>query len=250
MMTTGIRHRLRNRRLGFALGARIVGGGLGVRPDGRDMHEPGCAGSLGGLGHQGRPFGLHGVEALLATFKQDAHEVHDRIGALHGALDGPAIAQIGLHGVHLPDGAHRLDVAGKVRPAHRNAHAIAFLGQFAHHIPSKKARSAKHGDELAVEAGIAGNVVHGRSCPLLSQSCRGVVCHVARAPLRVKRSKVFGRQGAAQRVVWHGVAWHGVCLAWVVRIVARPALLGPFTPVWPACAPGHAGGVLDRAFRR
>ena len=51
------------------------------------------------------------------------------VGALHGAVDRPADAQIGLHRLDLADIAERLKVAGKFGPARRDPYLVAALCQ-------------------------------------------------------------------------------------------------------------------------
>jgi hypothetical protein len=47
----------------------------------------------------------------------------------------------------LADPAHRLQMPSQLRPADRNADAVAALGQRAHDMTAEKARAAKHGDK-------------------------------------------------------------------------------------------------------
>ena len=47
----------------------------------------------------------------------------------------------------LSDAAERLQVAGEIGPAHRDADAVAALGQRAHHMAAEKARAAEDGDQ-------------------------------------------------------------------------------------------------------
>jgi hypothetical protein len=67
--------------------------------------------------------------------------------AERGRLDRGRIAQIGLHGVDLPDAAERLQEAGELGAAYRDTDAVAELGQRAHDVAAEKARAAEHGDE-------------------------------------------------------------------------------------------------------
>ena len=64
------------------------------------------------------------------------------VGVARRGLDRGRVAQIGLHGVDLPDAAERLQVAGELRPAHRHADAVAALGQRAHHVAAEEAGAA------------------------------------------------------------------------------------------------------------
>ena len=101
-------------------------------------------------------FRLHGVEALLAALEQDADQVHHHVGAAHRGLDRLRIAQVRLHGVDLPDPAERLQMARKVRPAHRRADAVALARQRPHHMAAEEARAAEHGDQR-----LGGDLGHG-----------------------------------------------------------------------------------------
>ena len=61
------------------------------------------------------------------------------VGALHGAVDRPAHAQIGLHRLDLADIAERLQMAGEFGPAGGDPDPVAALGQRPHHMPADKA---------------------------------------------------------------------------------------------------------------
>ena len=95
-----------------------------------------------------RPEGLHGVEGLPARLGQDADEIDHRVGAFDRAVDRPAIAEIRLDRLDLPDHAERLQVAGEIGTAHRHADAVAALRQRLHDIAADEARAAEDGDEL------------------------------------------------------------------------------------------------------
>ena len=106
-----------------------------TRPDfGRDFRDP------------ARPFGLERCEFLLTPLKQNADQIDQRIGAECGASHRVHIAQIGLDGVDLSDPAHGLQIAGQIRPAHRDPHAAAGLGERPDHVAADKARAAVNRD--------------------------------------------------------------------------------------------------------
>src|SRR5205085_10903072 len=67
-------------------------------------------------------------------------------GAADGRLDRARVAQVGLHRMDLADPPERLQMAGQVGPAHRDADAIAVLGEYAHHMAAEEARAAEDGD--------------------------------------------------------------------------------------------------------
>ena len=93
---------------------------------------------------------LHGVEALPAALEQDADQVDDDVGVAHGRLDRAGVPHVGLHGMDLPDPAERLQVAGEIRPAHRDADAVVALGQRPHQVAAEEARAAEDRDQRVV----------------------------------------------------------------------------------------------------
>ena len=119
------------------------------------MHHAGARGR--GRARDARcAFGLHRVEALLAALEQDADQVHHHVCAAHRGFHRLRIAQVRLHGMDLPDPAERLQMARKVRPAHRRADAVAFPRQRPHHVAPEEARAAEHGDQR-----LGGDLGHG-----------------------------------------------------------------------------------------
>ena len=67
----------------------------------------------------------------------------DDVGVAHRGLDRAGVAHVGLHGVDLADPAERLQVAGEVRPAHRDADAVVALGQRPHQMAAEEAGAAE-----------------------------------------------------------------------------------------------------------
>ena len=104
-----------------------------------------------------RAAGMHDVETLRAALIQDADEVDDDARSAHRGFDRARIAHIGLHGMDLADAAERLQEIGQFGPAHRNADAVAALGQRAHDMAAEKAGAAENGDE-GVGVGLKGHV--------------------------------------------------------------------------------------------
>ena len=96
------------------------------------------------------PKRLHGVEALAAALEQDAGEVDHHVGVARRGLDRARIAHVGLHGVDLTDPAERLQMAGEVGPAHRDADTVVALGQRTHQMAAEEAGAAEDGDQLVV----------------------------------------------------------------------------------------------------
>jgi hypothetical protein len=86
------------------------------------------------------------------ALEQDADKIDHHVGVARGRFDGGRIAHIGLHGVDLADPSERLQVAGKFGPAHRDANAVAELGQRAYDMaaeesePPKTVTSVSRGD--------------------------------------------------------------------------------------------------------
>ena len=93
---------------------------------------------------------LHGVEALPAALEQDADQIDDDVGVAHGGLDRAGVAHVGLHRMDLADPAERLQMAGEVRPAHRDADAVVALGQRPHQMAAEEAGAAEDGDQRVV----------------------------------------------------------------------------------------------------
>ena len=93
---------------------------------------------------------LHGVEALPAALEQDADQVDDDVGVAHRGLDRAGVPHIGLHRMDLADPAERLQVAGEIGPAHRDADAVVALGQRPHQVAAEEAGAAENRDQRVV----------------------------------------------------------------------------------------------------
>ncbi len=121
-------------------------GRLGVGADSRDVDERRAGGACRarhGFGARGH----HRIEALAAVLEQDADQIDDDIGVVHRRRDRIRITQIGLHGVDLADAAHRLQMEGEIGAAHRDADAVAAVGERAHHVAAEKTRTAEYRNE-------------------------------------------------------------------------------------------------------
>ena len=94
---------------------------------------------LGGKRHRLGALGLHRVEALPAALEQDADQVDDDVGVAHRSRDRVRVTQIGLHRVDLPDPAHRPQITGELRPAHRDADTVLPPRQRPHHVAAEEA---------------------------------------------------------------------------------------------------------------
>ena len=97
--------------------------------------------------HMPGAFVLHGFEGLLAAWAKNADEIDHRIGAVRRGKQRLRIAHIGLDRDDLADAAERLEEAGKLGPAHGDAHPRAGLGERPHHMAADEARAAIDGDE-------------------------------------------------------------------------------------------------------
>ena len=117
--------RLRGQHQPFArgLGAGVARGRVLVGADRRDVDQARAMGARRQRHLLGAE-GLDGVEALPAALEQDADQIDQHIGVARRRLDRRRVAQIGLHRVDLADAAERLQVAGEVGPAHRDADAV------------------------------------------------------------------------------------------------------------------------------
>jgi hypothetical protein len=69
------------------------------------------------------------------------------VGAVDGAIDGVAVAQVRLNERDLADITERLQEAGEIRAADGNADAVATLCQRTHDMPADEAGPSEHGDE-------------------------------------------------------------------------------------------------------
>ena len=134
-------------------------GAVDIGANGGDVDDRGATDGLGGPRHRFGACGMHGVEALVAALEQDADQIDHGVGVAHRRLDRMRVAQIGLHGLDLADPAQ---AAANGRhssgPAHRDADAVAAVGQRAHHVAAEKTRAAEHGDKrlkLALDCHVA-----------------------------------------------------------------------------------------------
>ena len=85
--------------------------------------------AIGGAGYRRRPFRLNGVEALAAPLEQNADQIDDDVGIARRGLDRLRKAHIRLHRFYLPDSAERLQMAGQLRAAHRDANTVLAVGE-------------------------------------------------------------------------------------------------------------------------
>src|ERR1700689_2104707 len=103
--------------------------------------------ATGGAGYRRRPFRLNGVEALAAPLEQNADQIDDDVGIARRGLDRLRKAHIRLHRFYLPDSPERLQMAGQLRAAHRDANTVLAVGERAHHMAADEARAAEHRDQ-------------------------------------------------------------------------------------------------------
>jgi hypothetical protein len=139
----GAGNRLEHRLFAERLGAGVVGRRIQIGADRRDMGKAGDAGGARGFSDGAGAEDMDGIEALAAGFGEDRDQIDHRIGALDGAVDRPAIAEIGLDRMDPADAAARLEMAGEIGPAHGGADAPAALQERAHEMAAEEAGAAK-----------------------------------------------------------------------------------------------------------
>ena len=71
----------------------------------------------------------------------------DDVGVARRGLDRARMAHVGLHRMDLADPAERLQMAGKVRPPHRDADAVVALGQRPDQMAAEEAGAAEDRDQ-------------------------------------------------------------------------------------------------------
>src|SRR5712671_3744762 len=126
------------------------------------------------------------------------------------------MADIGLHGMDLPDPAERLEMAGELRPAHRDPDAVMLLGERPHHMLADESRAAEDGDQH-VGVGLDGHAaLTARGTGLQRGACEPdtgwagacIGALVSRARCSAQRSEAVrrrpGTQGFARRTRTYG----------------------------------------------
>ena len=132
--------------LTFRLGARVMRWRACLGADGRDMNEPRTHRG-GRLRHCRGAFRLYGVETLSASLEQDADQIDNHVAVARRRFDRVREAYIGLHRFDLPDRSQRLQIAGQLRAAHRDANTVVPVGERAHHMAAEESGAAEHGDQ-------------------------------------------------------------------------------------------------------
>ena len=110
----------------------------------REVEEASHPGTGRGAGQTAHALHMDRIEALPSALLQDAHQIDDRVDALHGCGDRTLMANIGGDGHDLGDVAQWLQEKGMVRPAHGDAHDPAALGQPLHDVAADETRSAEN----------------------------------------------------------------------------------------------------------
>ena len=82
--------------------------------------------------------GVDGVETLLAALEQEADQIDQHVGVARRRFYRRPVAEIGLHRMDLADAAERLQMAGKIGPAHRHPDQVAAAGQRPHDVAAEK----------------------------------------------------------------------------------------------------------------
>ena len=114
------------------------------------MHQGLGAGSARSLGDGAGASHVHGLEGLPPRLGENADQVHHRIGALDSTAHAVGKAHVGLHGMDLADRPHRLQMPGKIGPAHRGADAPAVGRQRPHGMPADEPRAAEYRDQASL----------------------------------------------------------------------------------------------------
>ena len=117
----------------------------------------------GGVRDPPGALGVHRRKALPALLAQDADEVDHHRCAAHRVGDRIREAQVRLDRMDLAGKAEGLDIAGKVRPAHRDADAEVLARQHRDDRPAEKPRAAEHGHDLRRQR--PGRIGHGKLLP-------------------------------------------------------------------------------------
>lgn len=94
-------------------------------------------------------FYVERFEILLAAFMQHGDQVHDGVRIFKRRIDRFWKAHVRLHELDLPNIAHHAKLLPHVRTAHRDAHALATLGQRANDLFADESGTAEHNDQIA-----------------------------------------------------------------------------------------------------
>ncbi len=136
-------HDLPDRGFALRLAAGVLGLGVRIRADGRDLHQLAQAAGGGGLGDHAGALGVQALEALAAMLVEHAHQVDAGVGPHQGAVHRGRDPQIGLHHLDLPDIAEQPGLVGQVGAAAGDADAQAPLGKGADDLPANEAGAAE-----------------------------------------------------------------------------------------------------------
>jgi len=136
---------LADRVFGPCLGAPVERFRRGIGPDGRDLHEAPDPGLARRPGHGPSPRHVHGLEGLAPAFAQDADEIDRHLGMAERRRERSGVADVGLHGLDLPDAAERHQVIGEIGAAAPGHHPEPGRGERPDHVPPEKARAAEDG---------------------------------------------------------------------------------------------------------
>ncbi|MND82499.1 hypothetical protein D3C80_743330 [compost metagenome] len=116
------------------------------------------AGLGGSFCNRARPGVLDRIKRVATALEQNADAVDHMVRAFHGAVNGLAIAKIGLDQRNLADISGRQEETREIRAAHRDAHAIAAFYQRPDHMATYETRSSENGNERR-------KIVHGHGLP-------------------------------------------------------------------------------------
>jgi hypothetical protein len=159
----GAGDRLEHRLFALRLAAGVARRRIQIGADRRDVGEMRDAGGARRLGDGAGAEDVKRVETLASGLRDHRDEVDDRIGALDGAVDRPAVAEIGLDRVDPAHAAARLEMAGEIGPADGGTDTPAALQEGAHEMAAEEAGAAKDRHQTLV-------VGHPRHCRTLPRS--------------------------------------------------------------------------------
>ena len=143
-----LRHMLEHTGLPHRLGLGIFAIRLGIRPDGRDLHQTRDPFGGGQARNAFCAVGLNGVKGVLPRLGQNTDAVHHRISALQRIAYRRVITDVAKDRFDLADspvGAHKQRL---VRATHRDAHPPPRQRHATNDIPPHKPGAAVNRDQL------------------------------------------------------------------------------------------------------
>jgi len=149
----GIGPRLQHRGFTCRLAAGIRRRRTGVGADRGDVNHAIDVGTARSLGDGTGAEAMNRVETLAAALTENGDEIDDGVSIGDGAIDRPAIPEIGLHRLDPADHAERLKVAGEIGAADRGPHPPAALQEGTDDLAAEEAGAAKYRHQTLVGSG-------------------------------------------------------------------------------------------------